>query len=538
MVTGYFASVSRAMKAKRSFPGARFLPLALLSVVFAALAAASVPCAAQPGAPQAVTGMVTDAAGNPLPGVTVSVENGTTGTTTDSRGRFSLQTPSPSATLVFSFIGYATQRVALNGRTRLRVRLSGQVSALDQLVVIGYGKQKKSDLTGSVSSLSQGDFNQGVAPSLDRLMTGKAAGVRVVQNSNEPGGGISVDIRGASSINAGTGPLYVIDGLPLDNSVPIAATGEAFVGTRTPRNPLASINPGDIASIEILKDASATALYGARGANGVVLITTKEGSSGVPSVSYDAYVGFQRPSHKLDVLNAEQYRDVLNAIIDAGGGAASQKVTGIEDGGTDWQDALFRNAMVQSHDISFGGGNARTTYRVSLNYFDQDGIVINTAFKRYSARFNLNSRISDRFNVGLRFSSSYAVNDYVPVGFGINENAGVLYAAFNYDPTLAIRDSAGNYERSPYITIDNPVALAEGKRGTQNSYRTLGTLFGEYTIVPGLVAKLNVGGNVINSRKDVYIYSFTNDGGAAGGIATILTSINSDYLAEFTLTYD
>jgi TonB-linked SusC/RagA family outer membrane protein len=510
----------------------------LFALIFLLLYTMSCPVMAVQANTHNIRGHVTDQDGNALPGVSVSLENSTRGTTTDAKGNYTLTVSNTKGTLVFSFIGYTTRRVVIDGRTTLNVSLTQKVSALNQLVVVGYGTQKKSDLTGAIASITSKDFNKGVAPSLDGLIQGKAAGVRVVQNSNEPGGGISVDIRGASSINAGTGPLYVIDGLPLDNSVPIGATGQSFVATRTPRNPLASLNPADIASIEVLKDASATAIYGARGANGVVLITTKSGKTGSLSVSYDGYVGFQSPAHTLDVLTAKQYSSVLNDIIADGGGSASEKVTGIEDGGTDWQEAVFKTgARVQNHNLAFQGGNGKTSYRVSLNYFDQDGIVMNTSFKRYNARFNLRSHISDKFTVGVHFNSSYDINNYVPVGFGINENAGVLYAAFNFDPTLAIRDSAGSYQRSPYITIDNPVALAEGKRGVQNSYRTLGTIFGEYRIIPGLVAKLNLGGNVTNSRKDVYISRFTNDGAAAGGIATILTSVNSNYLAEATLNY-
>src|SRR5699024_7895033 len=237
-------------------------------------------------------------------------------------------------------------------------------------------------------------------------------------------------------------------------------------------------NPDDIASIEVLKDASATAIYGARGANGVVLITTKKGSAGNMRVSYGGYVGFQNPANQFDVLNAEQYKSVLNDIINAGGGSPDQKVTDIQNGGTDWQEALFHhNAIVQNHDIAFQGGNNKTTYRISMNYFDQDGIVMNSSFKRYNARVNVNSEMSEKFSVGLHLNGSYDQNNYVPIGYGINENAGVLYAAFNYDPTLTIRDSAGNYIRSPYITTDNPLALAKGKHGVQNTYRILGTVF-------------------------------------------------------------
>ncbi len=510
-----------------------------LLALFLFLSGGMISATARQAAQSVIKGQVSDENGNPLPGVTVALANANTGTTTNSKGQYTLNVSGEKGTLVFSFVGYTTQRVPINGRSTVNITLHQKVAALNQLVVIGYGTQKKSDLTGAISSLGNEDFNKGVASSLDQLIQGKAAGVRVVQNSNEPGGGISINVRGASSINAGTGPLYVIDGLPLSNSAPIAATGQGFVGTRTPRNPLASINPNDIASIEVLKDASATAIYGARGANGVVLITTKKGSAGQTRVSYSGYVGFQNPANKFDVLSAEQYKTVLNDIIAAGGGSPDQKVTTIQNGGTDWQEALFHhNAIVQNHDIAFQGGNDKTTYRVSLNYFDQDGIVMNSSFKRYNTRINLNSQVSEKFDVGLHFNGSYSQNNYVPIGYGINENAGVLYAAFNYDPTLAIRDSAGNYIRSPYITTDNPVALAEGKHGRQNTYRMLGTLFGKYKILPGLSAKLNLGGNITSSRKDAYISRITNDGAASGGIATIFTSFNSNYLVEGTLTYD
>ena len=497
------------------------------------------PARAQQEGPITVKGQVIDDRGQPLAGVTVALAGSGQGTTTNARGRYTLSLPQQEGTLVFSFVGYATLRAPIQGRTTIDVTLQPKVSALDQLVVIGYGTQKKSDLTGAISALGEDDFTKGVHSSLDQLLQGKAAGVRVVQNSNEPGGGVSINIRGASSINAGTGPLYVIDGLPLSNAAPIAATGANFVGTRTPRNPLASLNPSDIASIEVLKDASATAIYGARGANGVVLITTKSGSAGPMQVSYSGYVGFQHPANKFDVLNAEQYKRVLNEIIDAGGGSADQRVTDIIAGGTDWQEALFhQGAPVQNHDLSFQGGDAKTQYRISLNYFDQDGIVINTGFKRYNARINLNSQISERFKVGMHLNGGYDKNAYVPIGYGINENAGVLYAAFNFDPTLPIKDSAGQYIRSPFITTDNPLALAHGKKGVQNTYRMLGTLFGQYQISPALSAKLNIGGNVTSSRKDIYVSKITNDGAASGGVATILNSFNSNYLMEGTLTYD
>ncbi len=221
------------------------------------------------------------------------------------------------------------------------------------MIVVGYGTQRKRDVTGAVVSLKPENFNKGASASLNQLISGKAAGVRVVQNSNEPGGGISVNIRGAGSVSAGSDPLYVIDGLPLDNTPPIAGTGRNYVTTNTPRSPLNSINPNDIESIEILKDASATAIYGSRGANGVIMITTKKGKEGSSRVNYSGYVGVQNVVNRLRLLNAQEYMEVLNDIIANGGGSASEKVTGIQNGGTDWQDQIYqKNAMIQSHNIS------------------------------------------------------------------------------------------------------------------------------------------------------------------------------------------
>ncbi|MEO9146963.1 MAG: TonB-dependent receptor, partial [Ginsengibacter sp.] len=414
-----------------------------------------------------------------------------------------------------------------------------EVTGLNDVVVVGYGTQRKSDLTGAISTIKADDFSKGVNASIDDLLKGKAAGVQVVQNGSQPGGGVSISIRGASSINAGTGPLFVIDGLPIDNSPVVMGTGQNYVTTPSPANPLSIINPGDIASIEVLKDASATAIYGARGANGVIMITTKKGVKGKITVNYNGYVGIQNISKYLQLMNAQQYKTTLNGIIAVGGGSTGEKVNEIQQGGTDWQKALSRsNAPVQNHELSFSGGNEKTTYLVSLNYYDQQGVVISSSYKRYNGRFNLASQISDRFDIGLHLASSYSQNDLVPVGFGFNELAGVMYAAYNFDPTLSIRDSLGNYEHSPYITIDNPIALALGKNALSQNNRTFGTIFGNYKILPSLTAKLNIGADINTEQRNVYVDKTTLDGLAANGTASILNGQRSNYLIEGTLAYD
>ncbi|MEJ7827538.1 MAG: TonB-dependent receptor [Segetibacter sp.] len=486
-----------------------------------------------------VRGTVTDDQGSPLSGASVRFKNGTIGISTDSSGVFTLNVPNGNGTLVFSSVGHAPQEVAIKNRLNITVRLLANENLQNEVIVVGYGTQRKRDVTGAVVSLKPENFNKGASASLNQLISGKAAGVRVVQNSNEPGGGISVNIRGAGSVSAGSDPLYVIDGLPLDNTPPVAGTGRNYVTTNTPRSPLNSINPNDIESIEILKDASATAIYGSRGANGVIMITTKKGKEGAPRLNYSTYVGTQNVINRLRVLNAQEYMDVLNDIIANGGGSASEKVTGIQDGGTDWQDQIYQdNALIQSHNISLSGGSGKSTYFLGANYFDQKGIVVTSGLKRYSVRLNLTSQLSDRVNVGVNMTTSYTEDNFAPEGNGFNELGGTIYSALNMDPTIGIKDANGKYQTSPYITIDNPLALVYGKRASSSMYRTLGTLYGTYRLAKGLTAKLNIGGDVINQRRDVYVDRSTIGGSAANGVASILNGVVSNYLAEGTVSYD
>jgi len=486
-----------------------------------------------------VSGTVKDETGAGIPGVSVKIKGANIGAATDAKGNYVLNVPA-NGTLVFSAVGLLSQEISVNSRTVVNVVLLSDIGKLNEVVVVGYGKVKKRDVTGSVTSLKREDFNQGAITSADQLIAGKASGVQVVQNSAEPGGGISVNIRGSGSINADNSPLYVVDGLPLDNSPAVSGSGTNFLKSKAPRNPLNAINPADIQSIEILKDASATAIYGSRGANGVVLITTRSGMKGGLRVNYDTYAGTQNVAHKIKLLNAEEYQSSMNAIIDAGGGTASQKVTTIVDGGTDWLSQLYRSdAPIQNHNLSFNGGSENTSYLISLNYFDQDGVLINSGYTRYSGRINLDHKVADKFRVGINLSTSYGKDVYVSNGFDLNERAGILYAGINYDPTLPIYNSTtGRYTLSTDMNIDNPLAIANGKTSFSNLYRTLGSIYGEYTIIPGLTAKLNLGGDIASQRSDSYIDRTTIEGLAGKGIASILQGNNSNYLAEATVSYN
>lgn len=485
-----------------------------------------------------VSGIVSNSSG-PLSNVSVIVKGSKNGTITDANGRYSLNNVPGSGVLVFSSIGYENQEVHVKGKREINVELIANVKALDQVVVVGYGTVKKKDLTGSVIALRPEDFNQGPIVSADQLFAGKASGVQVIQNSAQPGGGISVSIRGTGSINAGNDPLYVIDGLPIDNTSAVSSSGANFLDSRSDRNPLNSINPADIQSIQILKDASATAIYGSRGANGVVIITTKTGRKGTLKINYDSYFGIQNVAHRIQLLNPQEYQNTINSLIDEGAGTPSQKVSNAPNGGTNWLNQLYRqNASIQNHNLSFGAGTDNLTFRVSLNYFNQDGVLINSNYQRFAGRINLEYNGNDKFRMGLNLSSSYGKDKYVSNGFDLNERAGVLYAAFNYDPTLPLRDSSGHYTLSPDMNIDNPLAIANGKHSYSNLYRTLGTIYGEYSILPELTAKINIGTDVTNQRRDSYVDRSTIEGFAAGGIATALQGRNSNYLIEGTLKYD
>lgn len=485
-----------------------------------------------------IAGVVSDTSGTPLTGISVSAKKSGTGIQTDSNGRFSMNAATGEV-LQFSGVGYELHEyIVRSSQTGLKIVLTPSADALNQVIVIGYGTQKKADLTGSVASIREKEFNSGINASPQQLIIGKAPGVRVVQSGGEPGGGMSISIRGAGSITAGTQPLYVIDGVPLQNAAPVDGGGPGFSSAFTPRNPLSAINPSDIVSFEILKDASATAIYGSRGANGVVLITTKSGSSGKMKVDYDGYSGLQSPFRQPKLLNPQQYMRIINQMIDEGAANSSNKVTEITEGGTNWQEELYnKKALFQSHDLSFSGGDKATKYRVSLSYLNQPGVLINSALERYNGRINLDHTIQDKFKMGLRMNYSYNKDTYLANGTGFNESAGALNAALNYDPTISVFDMNGKYTISPFITVDNPLAIANGYQSGGNRFQFLGNVFGEYFFTKNWSAKLNVGVDNYTEDRKTYISRVSQFGLASGGVANVLHGGRSSYLAELTTHY-
>lgn len=515
------------------------LCLLILGSILSSMSACVYTTAAMPNVTvakqQAVAGTVKDVTGTPIIGASVFVKGSNNGTITDVDGKFFLNAE-PGTILVFSSIGYINAEVVAS--LEMNVVLQEDQELLDEVVVIGYGTVRKKDLTGSVSSFRKKDMGQGVNASLSALMEGRAAGVRVTQSSAEPGGGIDVQIRGAGSVNASSAPLYVVDGLPIETNNVVSGQGASMPGVSAARNPISNINPSDIESIEVLKDASATAIYGARGANGVIIVTTKKGSTGKAKVTYDGYVALQDPKKMISVLNAEDYKRILNEIQSTpGSGVSDTEIVGdIEDGGTDWQSLLIRKAVLHSHSLSLTGGGKDMKYFASVNVFNQDGVLKESGYDRYDGRINLEYS-GKKFRAGANMTTSYSVDKVVPLGYGTNEEGGLLYSARNYDPTQAVKNEDGTYKRSSFLNVENPLALLYGKTSKTNNYRTLGTYWADYTILPGWSVKTNIGFDVRTSRRDTYVSQLTQDGRANNGVANVFSGTRANYLGELTTTY-
>ena len=319
-----------------------------------------------------VKGTVTDAEG-PVIGATVMVEGTSKGVVTDYEGNYDIEAPS-DGTLVFSYVGYTTKKIKVAGKHEINVTLSGDETMLSEVVVVGYGVMKRSDLTGSVVSVNDDAIKKSIPTSIDQVLQGRAAGVQIQSNSGTPGGSSTIRIRGTNSINLSSQPIFVIDGVVIDSDG----------GDNGSTNPLAAINPSDIVSMDVLKDASATAIYGARASNGVIMITTKSGQSGEATITYDGYVGWQTMPKKLEVMNLQQYAEHNNALADAQIKSANNTFVrpDLLGEGTEWQDELFRTAPMHNHNVSITGGNKDVTYALSAGYLNQDGIAIGSGFKR------------------------------------------------------------------------------------------------------------------------------------------------------------
>lgn len=418
-----------------------------------------------------VSGRVTDEQGEPLSGVSVTVKGTASGTSTDTDGSYSIEVPEEQQVLVFNYMGYASQDVTVGGRKEIDVILKEQLADLDEVVVVGYGTQRRSDLTGSVSSVGEDDFNKGPLVSADQLIQGKASGVQMINNSGQPGGSSTVRIRGNSAVTGSGQPLYVVDGVALDgrSARPDQSGG---LGSSPAGNPLNFMNPSDIASVEILKDASATAIYGSRAAYGVVLITTKRGKEGALKVDVSSSGGVANIARKVDVLDGNQYRDALNQY---------GFTTGDYGENIDALDAILRTAYNQNHNLSLSGGSPDNKYRASFGYQDQQGIVEKTGFKRYSGSFNGDFKMleSKKLALTVNLMASQNNENIAPITTDGGAEGSLITHALAWNPTRPLRDADGGLAVESGNII-NPLAMSEAYDDRANGTNILASLSPSY----------------------------------------------------------
>lgn len=450
--------------------------------------------------------------GTGLPGVNI-IEKGTNnGTVTDVDGNYSVSVPE-NATLVFSFVGYASQEVAVGSQNIINVTLQSDVTALSEVVVIGYGEVEAKDATGAITSLKPEDFNKGVISSPEQLIQGRAAGVQITSASGEPGAGINIRIRGTSSVRSGNNPLFVVDGVPLSGDEVTSGGSGGALGSSSARNPLNFLNPNDIASIDILKDASATAIYGSRGANGVVIITTKSGKGSSGALDYSYSLSLSKITKKYDLLGPDGFLDGIEAL--AGAQAASDQDRG---GSTDWQDQILRTAITHNHNLSFGGGDETSNYRFSLGYMDQEGIIRITALKRYTARFNGSKNfINNRLKVATQITLANTQDSGAPVTDNSGFEGDLLGSALKANPTMPVKDNAGKFIQ-PTTSEPNPAAILALSKDYTDALRALGNLSAELELFKGLTFKTVLGfDRSFSSRKtafsrDLVVSGINNNG--------------------------
>jgi TonB-dependent starch-binding outer membrane protein SusC len=446
-----------------------------------------------------VSGTITDPSSTGMPGVNIIIKGTTVGTSTDSDGKFTIEA-SDDDVLTFSFIGFQTQEMRVGSQTTINVTMVEDVALLGEVVVVGYGTQKKSDLTGAVASVSGETIRNAITTSVDQALLGRAAGVQVTQNSGQPGGVVSIRIRGTTSLTQSNEPLYVIDGIQVGGQAS-GVSGFDWQGgsggqQEAASNVLASINPSDIESIEVLKDASATAIYGSRAANGVIMVTTKRGRKGEAKVSYNGYYALQEVYKTFDMMDLPAYAAYNNEVAD--------EVSTIEPNqnfadpsllgrGTDWQDAVFRVAPMQSHTLTVSGGSDNVKYMVSGGYFTQDGIIIGSNFERFNVRTNIEGRVKDVVTIGANIAFSRRDETIVNSDGG----DGIISQAAQMGPNIPVRNFDGTFAGPSQQELSaqvgqNPVAMALLRNNTVLGNRLMSNLYGDVNIIKGLTFRSEI----------------------------------------------
>jgi iron complex outermembrane receptor protein len=488
-----------------------------------------------PPPPVEIKGRVVNEKGEPVSSASVTVKGSNIGTTTGANGEFSLSIADGKKTLVISSVGYENEEVSIGNGGNLTITLKLKPVATEEIVVVGYGTQRQKDLTGAVSSISNKDFNEGMVLSPQQSIQGKVSGVNISTNSGKPGGSNTVRVRGGTSLTSSNDPLYVIDGVPISNS---AGVGQANINNygidvfdQEPTNPLMTLNPDDIESVTVLKDASATAIYGARAANGVIVITTKKGSAGKAKITVGSSVAISKIAGTLDVLSAADYRKGIASL-----GLA------IDDKGadTDWQDLIYRTGFSQDHYLSMSGGANKTTYRASIGFGKQQGVMLASELSRTNARVNINhSALNDRLtfdmriNYGQTFSKQAPVSNTVGSEFGTSMN----YEALVFNPTYPVRDANGNYYFVPPYRV-NPVSYSDQILDQLTNNRFLGNLSTTLKIIDPLSVNVNLGYTNQNINRNSYISKANLIGQGTNGYANLQRLEDNSKLLETLLRFN
>ena len=477
-----------------------------------------------------VTGTVVDSASQqPLADVSVRIVGTTRGVLTRADGRYTIvAVPVGEQTVRLNRIGYGVQTrpvtVTAGGTVTVPpVALNAQAAVLSEVITVGYGTQRREAITGAVASVSADTARVGVITNANQLLTARVAGVNIVSNNGEPGGGAQIRIRGGTSITASNEPLYVVDGVPLQNDNPVAS-GVAIGGSAAlARSPLNSLNPNDIASITVLKDASATAIYGSRGANGVVLIETKKGGAGATQLEYETYVGAATAANRLEFATADEYRTFVQQQVavnrtDPTQGLPASALNSLGTASTDWEREVTRTGLQQNHNFSFAGGSQTTQYRATLNYFDQQGVVIANGLTRYQGRINAqNQAFTGKLQTGINLTTSRVNNIYAPFDNTAGFDGGIFTNVAVFNPTQPVVDpTTGAYYEigTGAQSVRNPVALARQITDRAPENRVLGNVNASYALLPSLTARTTVGVDYQNSTRQTY-FPLSNPVGAS-----------------------
>ena len=533
----FFRSKNTLLRNKKyiyAFLTALFFPLALFSQTL-------------------IHGSVVDDEGDPIVGASVLVKNSTDGSSTDIDGRFTISTSKNfPLTLKISLLGYASQEVNLSdAKTRISIVLKEESTYLDEVVVVGYGTQRRKELTGAVASVQQKHLEYNAAPSVDALLGGALAGVSVTQSSGQPGSPASIRIRGGNSINASNDPLYVIDGFLFfsDNTSTKAGLG----GIEGESNPLNLLNPSDIESIEVLKDVSATAIYGSRGSNGVILISTKKGKKGASSVNYQYSTGWSNSAKKLELLNASEWARIQKDYFLNKPGYSDAQIESLGEG-YDWQEAVLQTGKTQNHSLSISGGDEKSQYFLSGNYLSQEGIILNSGFDRFVGRINYDREVFSRFSVGVNLTANKSSQKSLTTFEGVNYNSSPYSKGIANSLTYALyipsvvpfynADGSYNYNNPfeyAYLREGSKTAnpISDLKNSTAQTINTtfLGNFYAKYSPIDGLTAKVNVGNNISHVTQNYFSPSYTALGLEPSGIGGVGNKTVEILLTEFTLSY-